>query len=104
MTVTNYVWGGDSTSGTPAVSSTVTATVQAFVQPQVGQDALMYGRETGTLGYDIYLRPVDSTGVGIAVKHSDTITYAGTTLRITSVQDDPCSLGTLLHIVAEVVK
>ena len=104
VTITNYVWAADSTSATPAVASSVTATVQGFVQPQTGQDALMYGRETGTLGYDVYLRPIDINGVGIAVKHSDTITHEGITLRITSVQDAPCSLGTLLHVVAEVVK
>ncbi len=87
-----------------SATASILTTIRAFVQPQTGQDALVYGRETGTLGYDIYMAPTDIAGTAVTVAHSDTITYGDLTLRVTGVLDDLCNLGTLLHVVAEVVK
>jgi len=100
-TVTNTTWDsgadgipwGDTPSGTPSVA--------CMLQPVSAGDALVYGRDTTSQMYDVFLAPTDSTGAAWDCSPTDRIAIGGVTYRIAGKPRDLCNLGVVKHLVVE---
>jgi len=100
-TVTSITWetGAD---GIPWSDGTDgTHSVACMLQPVSAGDALVYGRDTTSQMYDVFLAPTDSTGAAWDCSPTDRIAIGGVTYRIAGKPRDLCNLGVVKHLVVE---
>lgn len=78
-----------------------TATIACMMQPVSAGDALVYGRDTTSQMYDVYLAPTDSTGAAWDCSPRDQISIGGVTYRVAGKPRDLCTMGVVKHLVVE---
>lgn len=100
-TITSITW----TQGTDAIaygdSPSAFLTIACKKQPVSAADALVYGRDTTSQMYDVFLAPTTSTGATWDCSPRDVISIDGVTYRIAGKPRDLCELGVLKHLVVE---
>lgn len=101
-TITNITWtqGAD---GVPyADSPTGTATVLCMIQPLSAADALIYGRDTTTQVFSVFMAPTTTAGAAWDISPKDTITIGGITYRIIGKPVDQAGLGVIRQLTVEI--
>lgn len=73
--------------------------IQCLVQPTSASDGLVYGRDTTTQMYDVFLAPTDIMGAAWDCSPKDTITISNVVYRIEGKPQDMCTLGVLKKLV-----
>jgi len=100
-TLSNITWDvgadgipwGDAPSGSP--------TIQCMMQPVSAGDALVYGRDTTSQMYDVFLAPTTSAGATWDCSPRDQISIGGVTYRVAGKPRDLCTFGVVKHLVVE---
>lgn len=81
------------------VGDNLSVVVKCCVQPTSAADGLVYGRDTTTQMYDVFLAPTDSNGDAWDCSPKDTITISSVVYRIEGKPQDMCTLGVLKKLV-----
>lgn len=76
--------------------------VRCMLQPISAGDALVYGRDTTTQVFDVYLAPTTTMDVAWDCSPKDTITIDSVVYRIVGKPKNLCNLGAVKHLVVEV--
>lgn len=80
-------------------------TVRANLQPLNSRDAMLYGRETGTNLYDLFIETRDTNGAAISLTDAQlkdsAVSVSGRTLRVVGAKIDPISAGAVYRLVCE---
>lgn len=82
----SWTYGGSST------------TLAAFLQPASTRDAMLYGRETGTNVYTLFVEPTTLT---LAQLKNARVAVEGRTLRVVGGKVDPCANGCVNELFCE---
>lgn len=100
-TVTNKTWS-NSDNGIPwGVPPAEIIEVACMMQPVSAGDALVYGRDTTSQMYDVFLAPTDTDGAAWDCSQRDAISIGGVTYRIAGKPRDLCTFGVVKHLVVE---
>jgi hypothetical protein len=63
---------------------------------------MMYGRDTGTVVYQLFISPFDNNGQAISYAHETVrVTISGVTYRVDGPARDPDGAGCLLQLTLE---
>jgi len=73
--------------------------IQCAMQPTSAADGLVYGRDTTTQMYDLFLAPNDGNGDAWDCSPKDTITISSVVYRIEGKPVDFCTMGVLKKLV-----
>ena len=74
-------------------------TIQCMVQPTSAADGLLYGRDSTTQMYDLFLAPTNTAGAAWDCSPKDIITINSVAYRIEGKPQDMCSMGVLKKLV-----
>jgi hypothetical protein len=74
-------------------------TIMCCVQPTSAADGLLYGRDSTTQMYDLFLAPTDINGTAWDCSPKDKITISSVVYRIEGKPQDMCSMGVLKKLV-----
>ena len=100
-TVTKTTWV-QADDGIPyADSPSSTPSVACMMQPVSAGDALVYGRDTTSQMYDVFLAPTDTNGAAWDCSPRDQIAIGGVTYRVAGKPRDLCTFGVVKHLVVE---
>jgi len=100
-TVTSIAWDSGADGIPWGDTPTGTKSVACMMQPVSAGDALVYGRDTTSQMYDVYLAPTDSTGAAWDCSPRDQISVGGVTYRVAGKPRDLCNFGVVKHLVVE---
>jgi hypothetical protein len=73
--------------------------IACAMQPTSAADGLVYGRDTTTQMFDLFLAPTDSTGAAWDCSPADQISINSVVYRIEGKPQDMCSMGVLKKLV-----
>lgn len=99
-TVSRFTWDAG-TDGIPWGENNSNVTVACMMQPVSAGDALVYGRDTTSQMYDVFLAPTDATGAAWDCSPRDQIAIGGVTYRVAGKPRDLCTFGVVKHLVVE---
>jgi hypothetical protein len=100
-TITNIDWTSTNSGLSVGVPPAEGIEVVCMMQPVSAGDALVYGRDTTSQMYDVFLSPTDSTGAAWDCSPRDTIAVGGVTYRVAGKPRDLCTFGVVKHLVVE---
>lgn len=98
-TIQNQDWSQDANGIPVGVAPAESISVACFVQPTSAADGLVYGRDTTTQMYDVFLAPTDTGGNAWDCSPKDQIMLNSVVYRIEGKPQDMCTLGVLKKLV-----
>lgn len=92
--------GTQQSAGSFELTDPITMTVMGNLQPASSSDARLYGRETGTTLYTLFLAPVSTTGTDVAtnVSHITKATIDGVDYFTDGEPLNLCSHGAVVQL------
>lgn len=103
LSITNYPVVQEAT-GSPETTTAQTPddVWRCMFQPASTREALEYQRQTGTTVYDVWCELTGSEGTSItSLKQNGIVTIDSVAYRMIGLPLDPCSLGTVAHLIVE---
>jgi len=97
-TLTNQTWE-QGVEGVPYGSNGSTSTIKCCIQPTSAADSLVYGRDTTTQMFDLFLAPTTTAGAAWDCSPRDQISLHSVNYRIEGKPQDMCSMGVLKKLV-----
>jgi hypothetical protein len=107
VTLTPATVSTEASSGSPEWTYTgaTSVTVQGRLQPLSSSESIMYGRDVGTVVYQLFISPFDNNGQAISYAHdvwkTVRVTISGVTYRVDGPARDPDGAGCLLQLTLE---
>jgi hypothetical protein len=101
-TITSVTWIENSGGIPYGDAPTGTFTVMCMIQPLSAQDALIYGRDTTTQVFSVFMAPTTTTGAAWDVTPRDSISIDSVTYRIVGKPVDQAGLGVIRQLTVEV--
>ena len=81
---------------------TANPVVMCMVQPLSAADALIYGRDTTTQVYSVFMAPTTTTGAAWDISPKDTITIGNVAYRVIGKPVDQAGLGVVRQLTVEI--
>ena len=107
VTLTPATVTTEASSGSPEWTYTgaTSVNVQGRLQPLSSSESMMYGRDTGTVVYQLFIAPFDNNGQEIRYAHdvwnTVRVTINSVTYRVDGPARDPDGAGCLLQLTLE---
>ncbi len=99
--VNTVTWGVESTSGAPEATTIAGDTdISAFVQPLSETETALYGRDTNSRLYQVFMYPTDVNGSNYTIPRTGSLIWGTTELWVVEVKD-PAGIGCLNKVICE---
>lgn len=107
VTLTPATVSTEASSGSPewTYAGATTVQVQGRLQPLSSSESMLYGRDMGTVVYQLFISPIDNNGSAINYSHdvwkTMRVTISGVNYRVDGPARDPDNAGCLLQLTLE---